>query len=81
VAGLVFQRPKTDAADDRMNENYDGIDRDSARRVVVRVQEVVMAPPEPPPSCSCVSGVEANESNSLDGSAAWESGGSLCLVG
>lgn len=70
MAGLIFQRPKTDAADARMNESYDGIDRDSARRVVGRVLEVVMAPLELPPSCSYLLGVEGNESNSRDGSVA-----------
>jgi len=81
VVGLIFQKAKTDGADDRMSERYDGIVRDSAKRVVVRVQAVVMAPPEPPPSCSCLLGAEANESSSRDGPVALESGGSPCSMG
>ena len=81
MVGLIFQKAKTDGADDRMSERYDGTVRDSAKRVVVRVQVVVMAQPEPPPSCSCLLGVEANESNSRDSSVALESGDSPCSMG
>lgn len=81
MEGLIFQGPRIDVVDDRMNENCDGIARESARKVDARVQEGVMALLEPPPGYSCLWDAEANESSSRAGSVALESGGSPCSEG
>ena len=70
MAGLIFQRPRIVVAADRMSENYDGIDRGSARKVVAQLQEAVSAPLVPPPSCSYLLGVAGSESSFRDGSVA-----------
>ena len=76
VVGLIFQRPKIDAADNRMSENYDGIGRVWARKVVGRVRVVVTALLARPPSRSYSKDAAANECSYLGEFAAWANEGS-----